>query len=188
MIGAGGFRSGDSTPVVLVPLAVSIFLIAGLRYLFSLPSELRANWIFQAAESEGRASWLRAVDRFVIVCGLVPVYACTMPAAIAVFGWWQALRVTALGLFMALLVFEFLFRDWHKAPFTCSYLPGKRQFWQVLVAALRDPFLHGYSSPGDPRVFRRMGHLRRWLSVALRPVAMDAPRPRRRLAGGRAGL
>ena len=135
MIGAGGFRGGDSTPVVLVPLAVSIFLIAGLRYLFSLPSELRANWIFQAAESEGRASWLRAVDRFVIVCGLVPVYACTMPAAIAVFGWWQALRVTALGLFMALLVFEFLFRDWHKAPFTCSYLPGKRQFWQVLVAA-----------------------------------------------------
>ena len=75
------------------------------------------------------------MDRFVIVCGLVPVYACTLPAAIVVFGWWRALRVTALGLFVALLVFEFLFRDWHKAPFTCSYLPGKRQFWQVLVAA-----------------------------------------------------
>ena len=135
MIGAGGLRSVDSAPVVLVPLAVSVFLIAGLRYLFSLPSELRANWIFQAAESEGRASWLRGLDRFVIGCGLAPVYACTVPAAIVVFGWWRALRVTALGLFLALVVFEFLFRDWHKAPFTCSYLPGKRMLWQVLVAA-----------------------------------------------------
>ncbi|MCP6379401.1 hypothetical protein NL466_27310, partial [Klebsiella pneumoniae] len=34
----------------------------------------------------------------------------------------------------ALLVFEFFFRDWQKAPFTCSYLPGKRQMWQVMLA------------------------------------------------------
>jgi len=135
MIGSGGLTASDGAPVLFIPLAVSVFLIGGLRYLFSLPSELRANWIFQTAESEGRLCWLRAVDRFVICCGLMPVYACTIPAAIAVFGWWQAVRVTALGFFLALLVFEFLFRHWHKAPFTCSYLPGKRQLWQILVMA-----------------------------------------------------
>ena len=136
MIGAGGLGERDAAPVVLIPLAVSVFLIAGLRYVFSIPSELRANWMFQAAESEGRLAWLRAVDRFVIACVLAPVYVCTMPAAIAVFGWQPAVRVSVLGFFLALLVYEFLFRDWRKAPFTCSYLPGKRQLWQILLAGM----------------------------------------------------
>ncbi len=135
IVGAGDLGSRDSFPVVLIPLAVSVSLIAGLRYLFSIPSELRANWLFQIAESEGRQAWLRAVDRFTVGCALVPVYASSLPAAIAVFGWWRALRVTVLGFFLALVVFEFLFRDWRKAPFTCSYLPGKRQLWQMLLAA-----------------------------------------------------
>ena len=135
IVGAGDLGSRDSFPVVLVPLAVSVCLIAGLRYLFSVPSELRANWLFQISESEGRSAWMRAVDRFTLGCALVPVYASSLPAAIAVFGWWQALRVTLLGFFLALVVFEFLFRDWHKVPFTCSYLPGKRQLWQLLLAA-----------------------------------------------------
>jgi predicted permease len=135
IVGAGDLGSHDSFPVVLIPLAVSVFLIAGLRYLFSIPSELRANWLFQIAESEGRIAWLRAVDRFTVGCALAPVYASSLPAAIAVFGWWQATRVTLLGFFLALVVFEFLFREWHKAPFTCSYLPGKRQLWQMLLWA-----------------------------------------------------
>lgn len=136
MIGAGDLKARDAIPVVMIPLTAAVFAIAGLRYLFSVPSELRANWIFQAAEAEGRVSWLRAVDRFVFLCVLLPVYGCSLPAAIAVFGWWRAMRVIALGLFFALVVFEFFFRDWHKAPFTCSYLPGRRQIWQVLVTGL----------------------------------------------------
>ena len=135
IIGAGGLRERDAVPVVMMPLAAAVFVIAGLRYLFSLPSELRANWPFQMIERDGRAAWMRGVDFFVVRCGLAPIYACSLPAAIVVFGWWQALRVTILGFFLALVIYEFLFREWHKAPFTCSYLPGKRQFWQILVAS-----------------------------------------------------
>ena len=101
------------------------------------PAELRANWLFQITESEGRVGLaarrgpLR--DRLCAGARCMPA---VFPAAISVFGLWQAIRVTVLGLFFALVVFEFLFRDWRKAPFTCSYLPGKRQLWQVLVAGL----------------------------------------------------
>jgi predicted permease len=143
MIGSGDLGSRDAFPVVAVPLAVSLVLIGGFRYLFAIPSELRANWIFQTAESEGRVSWLRAVDRFVVGCGLLPVYACTVPAAIAVFGLAQAVRATLLGFFLVLVVFEFLFRDWRKAPFTCSYLPGKRPAWQLLLVAFAAVFYIG---------------------------------------------
>jgi len=42
------------------PLTMVLLALLGLRHLFSLPSELRANWMFQIAEREGRAAWLNA--------------------------------------------------------------------------------------------------------------------------------
>ena len=93
----------------MVPLAAAICAVAGLRYLFSIPSELRANWIFQTTESEGRVAWMRAVDRVVVGWVLVPLYGCSLTAAISVFGWWRAARVIVLGFCFALVVFEFLF-------------------------------------------------------------------------------
>ena len=67
------------------------------------------------------------MQRFVIACGIVPVYLASLPASIAILGWVRALAVTALGALVALLCFERLFRDWCKLPFTCSYIPGKER-------------------------------------------------------------
>ena len=120
--------------VVLVPLVAACAISLALRYLFSLPVELRANWLFQMTEGQGRASWLKAVARFVTWCGIVPIYAATVPAAIAVFGPLRAAGATIVGLLGALLLFEFLFRRWQKLPFTCAYLPGKQEVWFVILA------------------------------------------------------
>ncbi len=121
---------------VLGPLTGAIFVVAALRYLFSLPLELRANWVFRMTEKAGRASWLRAVARFVVCCGIVPVFAFTLPLAAAVLGLAPALKASALGFTLAMGVFEAIFRGWRKLPFACSYLPGKRS----LMATLR-PYL-----------------------------------------------
>ena len=134
--GQAGDATGLQFAVVFAPLAVSVCVIFGLRYLFSLPSELPANWVFQTIESDGREAWLKAVDRFVVWCGLGPIYVCAVPVAVAAFGWWEALRVSAASCTTALLIFEFAFRNWRKAPFACSYLPGKRPIWQQLLLAL----------------------------------------------------
>jgi predicted permease len=117
---------------VASPLGLAVLMILGLRYLFTLPVNLQANWMFQTADQEGRAAWLAAVQRFVIVCGIAPVYLASLPASIAILGWLRALLVTALGVLVALLCFERLFRDWRKLPFTCSYLPGKQMVWMLL--------------------------------------------------------
>jgi hypothetical protein len=111
---------------VFVPLTAAVCVTVGLRYLFSLPAELRANWVFQITEQEGRVAWLRAVDRLVVWCGVAPMFAATLPWAAAALGWWRALATSALGFMLVLLLFEILFRRWQKAPFTCSYFPGKR--------------------------------------------------------------
>ena len=77
----------DSPPVTLhdqgmyglmaafVPLGLSSLTILALRYLFTLPVTLRANWMFQTADAEGREAWLAAVQRFIIGFGIAPVYA-----------------------------------------------------------------------------------------------------------------
>jgi predicted permease len=117
---------------VASPLGLAVLMILALRYLFSLPVTLKANWMFQTADQEGRAAWQAAVQRFVIACGIAPVYLASLPASIAILGWLRALAVTALGVVVALLCLERLFRDWCKLPFTCSYIPGKQQVWMML--------------------------------------------------------
>jgi predicted permease len=117
---------------VASPLGLAVLMILALRYLFTLPVTLQANWMFQTADQEGRAAWLAAVQRFVIACSIAPVYLASLPASFAILGWVRALAVTTLGALVALLCFERLFRDWCKLPFTCSYLPGKQAVWMLL--------------------------------------------------------
>ena len=144
---------------VFVPLALAGLTVLALRYLFALPVSLSANWMFQTADAEGRAAWLAAVQRFVIVCGVVPFYVISLPATIAILGPMRALAVTALGLVVALIAFERLFRNWRKLPFTCSYIPGKKPAWLIM---LRYSFAAIYlaavpqlllSASGDPAAF-----------------------------------
>ncbi len=119
---------------VLVPLALSMLVTIGLRYVFSLPVALPANWLFQSMDRDGRAAWLAAVGRFVVSCGIAPVFLAGFPAAVAILGWTRAAAAGILAFLAALLWFEAMFRQWRKLPFTCSYLPGKTP---VLFAALR---------------------------------------------------
>jgi hypothetical protein len=101
-----------------------IFVLLGLRHLFAMPAELRANWMFQITEREGRVEWLGAVERFVLLAAAIPVLAIPFPLEVMLIGWRAAAES---GLFAgALLVgYEFLFMEWEKLPFTCSYLPVK---------------------------------------------------------------
>ncbi len=148
---------------VASPLGLAVLMILALRYLFSIPVTLQANWMFQTADQEGRAAWLAAVQRFVIAGAIVPVYLASLPASIAILGWLRAFAVTALGALVALLCFERLFRDWCKLPFTCSYLPGKQMVWLLLfrysVAML-------YFAAIPPMLLAASGELAAFLALA----------------------
>jgi putative ABC transport system permease protein len=112
--------------VLYFPLGVSVILMAGIRHVFSMPAELGANWIFRAAESQGRAAWMAAVERFVYAFIILPVFLISAPCALLVLSWATVLRMTAMQWLVAAAAFEFLFYSWQQLPFTCSYVPGKR--------------------------------------------------------------
>jgi len=119
--------------VLYWPLASSVVLLNGFRHVLSIPAEWRANWIFQITESQGRAEWMSAVERFVMAYAVAPIYLILFPIAAHVLGWPMALRMTILQLLVSLSIFEALFYSWQKLPFTCSYVPAERPLVGVVA-------------------------------------------------------
>ena len=109
-----------------------VFLLLAARQLFSYPAELNANWIFRITESEGRAEWLRAVDRFVLFLGAVLIVAIPLPVEIRLLGLRGVAEVSMFAV-LGLLSYEWGFSSWNKLPFTCSHLPGKTPAGMVLA-------------------------------------------------------
>jgi hypothetical protein len=110
--------------LLAVPLILAFFLLSGLRIVFTVPAELRANWLFQLAEDENRldccsgARKVMAVLAALLSASLFPLYA-------ALWGWLTAFEDLALGLMLSLILVELLLMNFRKIPFTCSYQPGK---------------------------------------------------------------
>jgi hypothetical protein len=105
-----------------------VFLLIGVRHLFSLPVELRANWAFQITEREGRRRWLLAVDNLVLFTGALVMIAIPLPLELYLLGW-RAIAEVALFAVAGSLCYESIFSSWDKLPFTCSHLPGKTPSW-----------------------------------------------------------
>jgi hypothetical protein len=109
-----------------------LVLLIGGRHLFSLPTELKANWIFQITEREGRGAWLSAVDRFVLFWGMALMLILPLPLEVRLLGW-HGMAEAALFLVLGLTTYEWVFYSWEKLPFTCSHLPGKTPMWIVVM-------------------------------------------------------
>lgn len=107
-----------------VPLILSFFLLSGMRVVFTIPAELRANWVFQIAEDQNRLDCFAGVRKFMIVraaqllVALLPIYA-------FLWGWAPACQQLVLSLVLSLILIELLLINFRKIPFTCSYQPGK---------------------------------------------------------------
>jgi len=124
------WRFGHDNPafreaVIAAPLALSLFLLAGLRYLFRLPVELRANWIFRMHEPGNGNALLSGAESFLLCWGVMPVAILTLPAEIAVLGVGSGLLSELMCLLASLALMELLLFQIERIPFTSSYFPGK---------------------------------------------------------------
>ena len=104
-------------------LLLGIFLIVGIRVVFAIPMDLRANWIFQLTKLSGTARYLAATRLALWIFGAGPAL---LSAALLVVLWPAAAvfqHVLVMGA-LAWAVVEFGLRDFAKIPFTCSFVPG----------------------------------------------------------------
>jgi hypothetical protein len=118
--------------ILALPLVIGSVLISALCYVFQLGSEVRANWIFRMAESSGRRELLDGSERVLVVWGVLPAILLALPFEVLAVGWIATLAHSVLASVLLLLLIEARLRDWHKIPFTCSYLPGRRNIWQII--------------------------------------------------------
>ncbi len=119
--------------VLSAPMVFSFFLLSGMRYVFSIPVELRANWIFRVTETNARDHLLDGVEKVVLTLGVAPILILMLPVHVWLLGGAMAAVHFVEGGLLSLILMELVLFDFEKVPFTCSYLPGKRNVTQTLV-------------------------------------------------------
>lgn len=115
----------DQGGLLRLPLTLSFILVSGLRAAFNFPSELRANQAFQMTESNAGPAYVEATRKWIVVCGILPLFLLLAPMEFVSFTWPVALFHSAYGIILSLLLAELMFLGFHKVPFTCSYRSGK---------------------------------------------------------------
>jgi hypothetical protein len=127
IIAAGNksFWQSPTGPLMPAALILPVFLLTGLRYAYTVPAELRANWVFQVSGHMEPRELMSGVRKATAALGLIPVLALLLPVHGLLWSWRAAaLHVTYAGV-VGWLLMETLLVGLGKLPFTCSYVPGK---------------------------------------------------------------
>jgi hypothetical protein len=126
---------------VSVPLLASSFVmmclwILGVRVVFAIPLELRANWIFRVNQFRQSTEYLAATRRAMYILGPIPAWA--VSAALFLFIWPRrpAAEHLVILVLLGITVTELCLYSLHKIPFTCSYLPGKSNLHVTFLLCL----------------------------------------------------
>jgi hypothetical protein len=109
------------------------FWVVGARVVFSLPLDLRANWIFRMTALRGGRRYLKARRRALFALSVAPAWTLSAAVLFSLWPWRLAAAHLAALAFLGIVLAEFSFDGVQRLPFTCSYLPGKSKihltFW-----------------------------------------------------------
>ena len=131
--------SVPSARLLSIPFILSFFVLAALRFMFAVPTEIRANWVFRITEIDDRGAYLTGARTALWTLGVAPVALVTTPIYLALWGPGLALAHTVFWILMAGALTELLVYRFHKVPFACSYVPGKanvKLLWPLYALAL----------------------------------------------------
>jgi hypothetical protein len=133
--------------VLSVPLMVMFITLAGLRAVFALPIEPRANWVFRLLEPAKRTIAIDGVRDAMLIGAVAPIAGVAFVSGASLWGLWPGFvhGVTCFVLGWALS--EALLVSLGKLPFTCTYYPGlsrMRTMWPVYLTAFST---FSYSTP-----------------------------------------
>ena len=143
-IGSTVLRSADlgieryDAPLLSIPLVMSFFILCGMRFIFTVPAELNANWIFRLVQGASAQEYLSGVRKVMWAFGVVPLPMGLFPYYAALWGVEASLLHLTFVFTLAGILVEILLLRFQKIPFTCSYLPGRanlKLYWFPYVAS-----------------------------------------------------
>jgi hypothetical protein len=119
-IGASGSPSSE---VLAIPLILGYCITLGVRFAFDIPTEIRANWVFQLCVDRVRHECIPLARKVMLSFILPWVVAIALPLYGYLWGWRVGLVQMIIVPIWSLLLAETLLLRFRKIPFTCSYPP-----------------------------------------------------------------
>jgi len=121
---------GNTVPLSVLgaTILIAILSVAGIRVAFSLPIDMRANWIFRIVPIPAGPRCMSARRRAIYALSVVPVCLGAAVMLPSIWPWQTAVKHLAVLGLLAVAVAELCLHGTQKLPFTCSYLPGKSNF------------------------------------------------------------
>ena len=132
--GGEQWRQAREAALLSLPLVISFFLLSGMRFVFNIPSELAANWLFQITERGDKPAYLAGVRRSMLLVVAAPLSLAVLPVYAPLFGWAVAIAHAAYCALLSLIMIELLLWHFEKLPFACSYAPGRIPVVALLCA------------------------------------------------------
>lgn len=138
-----GSLNSENYLFLILPLIVSTAFILGMRSIINKPIAHSAGWIFQMTERPETWLYVKAVLRTIFLVWLAPFFLIVLISHVPFFGWLIAARHAAIGLAISTAALEASFLGFRKAPFACTYAPGKTMLSAkgFLFVLLYAPFL-----------------------------------------------
>jgi CubicO group peptidase (beta-lactamase class C family) len=123
-------------PLLAATITMMGFAMIGTRVAFSIPLDLRGNWIFRVTGARSVPECLAGARRSLLLLSAVPMWILSAVCCFRLWPWRAAAGHLAILALMALILGELCLHGFRKIPFTCSYLPGKSQVHLAILGSL----------------------------------------------------
>jgi hypothetical protein len=114
------------------PLILSFLILVGLRYVFSVPADLDANWIFKITGKQRLGMSYRGVQTFMFCAANIPLLVVFVPYYVFVLDSRLVAMHVLYASVLSLILIKLLLLRFEKLPFACTYIPGRaniKAFW-----------------------------------------------------------
>ena len=152
------FKKAAGQNQALLLLVASVVMMAfcaiGTRVVFSLPLDLRANWIFRVTGVRRVAECLIAGRQALLLLAAAPVWAISAALCFRLSPGRVAANQLAVLTLFALVLAELCLYRFDKIPFTCSYLPGKSQLHLAVLSVAFLMYVINFNGDDELAVLR----------------------------------
>ena len=125
--------SAPSAALLSIPFILVYCILVGLRFVFDVPTDLRANWIFRLSLDKMSHEGIPLARRVMLTFILPWAFAAVFPVSFYLWGWTTAVLHTAVITIGSVLLADILLVRFRKVPFTCSYPPFRHSAIVVML-------------------------------------------------------
>lgn len=160
-----------SVELLSVPFVLAYFVICGLRFVFDIPAELRANWVQQVVLHQGQGEPATLARKVILTFVLPWTLLLCLPLYVWAWGWAAGVgHIVVLAAACSLLA-QFLLHRFHKIPFTCTYPPWKQSATVMILLYVLGFWAFAFLLPGLERRLLVQTSLFLWALSALMLLA-----------------